>query len=139
MARPHGSELRARRGPGALHLAALAACLVVAGGCGYRQPPPTPAAGTVSMIEYTFRPKHLTVKAGITITVRNDGQIAHNLTIVRNANTRSASPKLAGTSTFLPGRSERLKIALEPGRYAMVCTVPGHRQLGMIGTVTVER
>jgi uncharacterized cupredoxin-like copper-binding protein len=31
-----------------------------------------------------------------------------------------------------------LALDLPPGRYAMVCTVPGHRELGMTGTLEVR-
>ena len=44
----------------------------------------------------------------------------------------------AGTSSFLPGRSKHLKVDLAPGRYVMACTVPGHRELGMVGFITVK-
>ena len=45
---------------------------------------------------------------------------------------------LAGTDSFLKGDSEHLRVDLPPGRYVMVCTVPGHRELGMVGTLAVR-
>lgn len=72
------------------------------------------------------------------MTVRNDGQIAHNLVIERHQDPLAKPEKLIGTDTFLGGRSKRLKVDLAAGRYTMVCTVPGHRQLGMYGTLTVR-
>jgi plastocyanin len=87
------------------------------------------------MTEYEFTPRDVTVQRGTELTVRNDGQIAHNLTVERS---RAAGEKLLGTDSFLGGRTEKLKVDIPPGRYAMVCTVPGHLQLGMAGTLRVE-
>ena len=98
----------------------------------------TAGGATVKMTEYEFRPSRLTVRRGTEITVVNDGQIAHNLTIEQGRNPRKQSKELAGTSSFLPGRSKHLKVDLEPGRYVMACTVPGHRELGMVGFITVK-
>jgi plastocyanin len=93
----------------------------------------------VAMREYKFEPKNLVVKYGSTITVTNEGEVAHNLTIERGPNPRIRSEKLTGTSTFIGGGSEPLQIRLPPGRrYSMICTVPGHRELGMVGTVRVK-
>jgi plastocyanin len=93
---------------------------------------------TVKMDEYSFDPSDASVKRGATLTVENDGQIGHNLTIEQGPDPKEATKKLAGTSTFLGGKSEKLTVDLKPGKYAMVCTVSGHRDLGMRGTVTVK-
>jgi uncharacterized cupredoxin-like copper-binding protein len=134
----------------------LAAVVGVGGGCGggdgndnaktastdtssTTPKPVSPAAAvTVKMKEYIFIPETLEVKRGATIDVKNDGQIAHNLTIENTPDPDKAGPKLAGTSTFLPGKTEKLKVDLKPGKYAFVCTVPGHKDQGMKGTVTVK-
>lgn len=93
---------------------------------------------TVKMDEYSFDPEDAAVKRGSTIEVTNDGAIEHNLTIERGPDPKEKSTKLAGTSTFLPNKSEDLEVDLKPGKYAMVCTVSGHRELGMTGTITVR-
>jgi uncharacterized cupredoxin-like copper-binding protein len=109
-------------------------------GCGGSDGSATPAVGgtTVRMTEYEFQPERLSVRSGAELSVDNVGQIAHNLTVERGPNPRRQSQELAGTDTFLPGRSERLKVDLKPGRYVMACTVPGHRELGMVGTIVVR-
>jgi nitrite reductase (NO-forming) len=135
---------------------ALVALVVAAGaGCGgdgddEESPAPTdtgngatePTGGaqttTVKMDEYSFDPKDATVKRNATITVDNAGQIAHNLTIEQGPDPKEETKELAGTSTFLGGKSEKLEVDVKPGKYAMVCTVAGHRELGMTGTITVE-
>ena len=43
---------------------------------------------------------------------------------------------LGATPTF-KGGSRTLTLKLKPGTYKFFCTVPGHRQAGMEGTLTV--
>jgi plastocyanin len=85
----------------------------------------SPADHTVTMTDYAFNPSELTVRRGQTINVVNDGGIAHNLKIEKGPDGRKETQELAGTDTFLPKDSQRLTINLPPGRYAMVCSVPG--------------
>jgi plastocyanin len=109
-------------------------------GCGNddSSEPPPPGARTVVMTDYAYAPKNPTVDRGDTISVVNEGGIAHNLTIEKGPNPRRDTEELTGTSSFLAGKRENLEIDLPPGRYAMVCTVPGHRELGMTGTLRVR-
>jgi plastocyanin len=100
-----------------------------------------PAGGGITAValdEFTIEPKDLTVSRGATLDVKNDGAVAHNLTIEKGPDPTEKSQKLAGTSTFLGGKSEKLDVKLAPGKYAMVCTVSGHRDAGMVGTITVK-
>jgi plastocyanin len=113
----------------------LLAALAIPACGGTDQPSGPPGPNEVVMTEYEFTPRNATVKSGAALTVRNDGEIAHNLTIEPS---RSSGEKLIGTDSFLGGRSEKLKVDIPAGRYAMVCTVPGHLQLGMAGTLRVE-
>lgn len=101
--------------------------------------PASPAgAVTVSMKEYIFIPENLEVKRGTTLNVKNDGQIGHNLTIEKSSDPDKPGPELAATSTFLPGKAEKLTVDLQPGKYSFVCTVPGHRDQGMRGRIAVK-
>jgi plastocyanin len=93
---------------------------------------------SVSMDEFSFDPKDVTVRKGGTIEVTNEGAVAHNLTIEQGPDPTEKTRKLAGTSTFLPGKSESLDVNIDPGKYAIVCTVSGHRDSGMVGTITVK-
>jgi len=111
--------------------------LVAACGCGGSDAPSRPPGpNEVVMTEYEFIPRDATVRRGTELTVRNDGQIAHNLTVERSG---APDEKLLGTDSFLGGRSKTLKVDLAPGRYRIVCTVPGHEQLGMVGSLRVRR
>jgi plastocyanin len=98
------------------------------------------AAGgqTVDMIEFAFEPKDLTVRQGETITAETTGGTVHNLTIEEGPDPTKPSKELAATPDVQPGDSAELTVDVEPGEYALVCTVPGHREQGMIGTIKVK-
>jgi plastocyanin len=105
-------------------------------GCGDDNSNPPP--GTVTMREYEFEPKDVSIRSGQALSVVNDGEIAHNLTIEREPRGETLAEPLATTGTFLPGNRRRLRVALPPGTYRMICTVPGHDDLGMLGTLHVR-
>ena len=75
----------------------------------------------------------LEAKAGnVTINFTNDSPIAHNLTVA------GPSGELVNASPTFTGGSKALKLSLKPGTYKFYCSVPGHRQAGMEGTLTVK-
>ena len=120
---------------------ALACAALAAWGCGNDSgdvPDSTAGGPTVEMFDYGFDPKSLTVDRGVAIRVTNGGEIAHNLKVERGPDAKEETEELAGTDTFLPGDGETLAVDLPPGRYVMACTVPGHRELGMTGTLRVR-
>ena len=86
------------------------------------------------MTEYRFEPRDLTVKSGSELSVHNDGQLAHDLTLEQPGSGR----RLLATDTFVSGDGGKLRVSLPPGRYKMVCTVPGHEQRGMVGVLHVR-
>jgi uncharacterized cupredoxin-like copper-binding protein len=47
----------------------------------------------------------------------------------------SAVPVVAKTALLPPGRSQVLEFTVHPGSYIYVCTVPGHYQVGMKGSL----
>ena len=114
-----------------LLLLALPATLTA---CGSDQRPASPGQNQVLLTEYRFNPRALTVKPGTELSVRNVGQLAHDLTLEQPGSSR----KLIGTDVLLSGSAGKLRIALPPGRYRMVCTVPGHAQRGMVGVLQVR-
>jgi uncharacterized cupredoxin-like copper-binding protein len=75
----------------------------------------------------------LSAKAGkVTIAFSNSAPLAHNLTVQS-----PSGSVIAATPTF-QGGSKTLSLNLKPGTYKFYCTVPGHRQAGMEGTLTVQ-
>lgn len=100
--------------------------------------PAPPGAGKVSLGAdpsgaLKFTTKSLSAKAGkITIVFSNPAPLAHNLTIATSSGT-----VLGATPTF-QGGSKTLSLKLKPGSYTFFCSVPGHRDGGMQGTLTVK-
>ena len=81
-----------------------------------------------------FTKSSLTAKAGkVTIDFTNSSSLAHNMTIQQGTN----GPMIGATPTFAGG-SKTLQVTLKPGTYTFYCSVPGHRQAGMQGTLTVS-
>ncbi|MFQ5873340.1 MAG: cupredoxin domain-containing protein [Dehalococcoidia bacterium] len=71
----------------------------------------------------------------VEITFISDGQIPHTWTLDAD----SPSPYDVTTAILESGRSETLRfIADKPGTYTYYCKVPGHRDLGMVGTIIVQ-
>jgi plastocyanin len=62
----------------------------------------------------------------------NMSPVEHNVTV------SSGSTVLGATPTFAGG-SRSLELKLKPGTYTFYCSVPGHRQAGMEGTLTVTQ
>lgn len=107
-----------------------------ASGCGGSDGPVRPPGpDEVVMTEYEFTPRVARARQGAVLRVRNEGEIAHNLTLEPAGGN---GDELIGTDSFLGGRSKDLEVDVPPGRYSMVCTVPGHKQLGMVGTIEVR-
>jgi len=82
--------------------------------------------------QLSYNTKQLSAKAGnVTITMTNMSPLAHNVTIAQGSTVLGATP------TF-QGASKTLTLNLKPGTYTFYCSVPGHRQAGMEGTLTVS-
>ena len=84
--------------------------------------------------EYSFDPSAIRLSGAgrLTLTLRNEGSLAHNLKLFRG------DEEIGGTSTLPAGRGESVLLNLEHGSYRMVCTVGDHERLGMKGTVVVR-
>jgi plastocyanin len=89
-------------------------------------------ATEVGMKEYEFIPSDVSAAAGDTVTATNDGETIHNLTVL------DGNDELGATDDVDSGNSDELKVNFDPGDYQMICTIPGHADLGMEGTFTVE-
>jgi uncharacterized cupredoxin-like copper-binding protein len=109
---------------------ALAAC-GGGGGGGAAQP----AGSTkVTMSEFKFTPNAIDVKSDATLFLVNDGSVAHDLAV---ADTSGAVK--ARSSLVQPGNSTTFAIgSLPAGSYQVLCDVPGHKDAGMTGKLTVS-
>jgi plastocyanin len=92
------------------------------------------AAVTVKAHEYRFDPDRVVVRGPGTLTIRlrNDGDLAHNIRV------RRGGEEVGGTPSFPPGRTESAQLRLRPGKYELLCTVGDHADLGMTGVLEVK-
>jgi plastocyanin len=82
--------------------------------------------------DLAFEQKSLTAEAGRnSIVFTNPASIPHDVKIERDGE------DIGGTKVVTDGTA-RATVQLEPGRYTFYCSVPGHRQAGMEGTLTVR-
>jgi uncharacterized cupredoxin-like copper-binding protein len=101
---------------------------------------PAPAAGGSSLSlaanqegQLKYDTTSLSAKAGkVSINFTNGAPLAHNVTIA------SSSGAVVGATPTFEGGSKTLSVTLKPGTYKFYCSVPGHRQAGMEGTLTVN-
>ena len=68
----------------------------------------------------------------MTIDFTNSSPVGHDVTI------ESSSGQKLGSTPVFEGGSKTLSLELKPGTYKFFCSVPGHRQAGMEGTLTVQ-
>ena len=84
---------------------------------------------SVALSEFALTPAAVTVPAGGSLKVTNDGTMPHNLSIDGTD---------LKTADLAAGESETLDLsALEPGEYQIICAIPGHSDAGMTGTLTL--
>ena len=100
-------------------------------------PPPSSASGTVALAaqgsQLAFNATSETAKAGkVAIKFTNDSALQHNVTLADSSN------KVLGKTPTFQGGTKSFSATLKPGTYTYYCSVPGHRQAGMQGTLTVK-
>lgn len=85
---------------------------------------------TIRTTEFSFSPAAIEVPAGVPVTfvVINDGVIEHDFTI----------EELDVEILVNPGETGRQTITIPAGTYMIHCTVPGHHDAGMTGSLTAR-
>ena len=80
-----------------------------------------------------FQPNGLTAKPGnVTITYDNPSQVPHSIAVA------TANGNVLGEVQPFTAGNESVNLSnLAPGKYVFYCTVPGHREAGMQGDLTV--
>lgn len=87
------------------------------------------ASATVTLKEFSITPKTISLAKGGSLVVKNEGSVPHNLTVV-DQNLKTAD--LNG------GQSATLDVSSLPaGTYKVICSVPGHADSGMTGTLEI--
>ena len=94
----------------------------------------TPPSGTTvkAMDTFKFDPATLTGKVGetINITLDNEGVLEHNFVITElNVSLGPVPAGQTASGSFTPSAA---------GAYEYFCDVPGHREAGMVGALTVN-
>jgi len=98
-------------------------------------PEATGPAQEVSVVatEMAFRPATIEVTAGqpVKLTLKNDGVAPHNwqAELGREKILVIAQPRQSASTSFTPQ---------SPGTYRVLCTIPGHAEAGMVGTLIVK-
>jgi plastocyanin len=83
--------------------------------------------------QLAYNTKSLSAKSGtVSIDFKNASPLPHDVTI------ESASGEKVGATPTFAGGSKTVSVSLKPGTYKFFCSVPGHRQAGMEGTLTVK-
>ncbi len=74
-----------------------------------------------------------TTKAGkVTIDFNNPQALTHDVAI------EDSSGKEVGKTELIASGEDSTTVDLKPGTYTFYCSVPGHREAGMEGTLTVK-
>jgi uncharacterized cupredoxin-like copper-binding protein len=113
-------------------LLVLAACGGDGGGGGTTTPTTAPVGIEIEIhgTEFEFDPSTIEVPAGVPVTFvfMNHGVIEHDFTI-----------EAVGLSMYAdPGQTVRDTVTFQPGTYEFICTIPGHYESGMFGTLIAE-
>jgi uncharacterized cupredoxin-like copper-binding protein len=110
----------------------------VEGSAGATQTTATSGATTLLALQanpqgqLSYNTKQLAAHAGtVTIVMANMAPLEHNVTVAEGSKVLGATPTFAGGT-------RRLTLNLKPGRYTFYCSVPGHRQAGMEGTLSIS-
>jgi plastocyanin len=83
--------------------------------------------------ELAYTTTTATAKAGeVTIDFKNPQALTHDVAI------EDSSGKEVGATELIASGEDSTTVNLKPGTYTYFCTVPGHREAGMEGTLTVK-
>jgi plastocyanin len=111
-------------------VAAPATTTTAAGGGGGAS---TVDISTPSGSDLAFTEKTATAKAGsVTIDFDNVQSLQHDVAVEDSSGTNLGQTDLVSSGTA------STTVDLQPGTYTFFCTVPGHREAGMEGTLTVK-
>ncbi len=98
---------------------------------------------TLVMKDRSFKASAQVVAAGkVTFVVRNTGTMAHEFVVVKTNKPPRALPMRGQQASeagskgeieeFASGRTKRLTLTLAPGKYVLLCNLPGHYKRGQV-------
>lgn len=107
----------------------LVSAVFLGAACGSSEDPESASSGTkVTTTEFEFSEEVLTLTSGDTLELVNDGTVEHDITI-------EEADMMVHVA---PGETASATLNIEPGDYTFYCSIPGHREAGMEGTLTIE-
>jgi uncharacterized cupredoxin-like copper-binding protein len=139
-----------------LRLSLAFVVVVTLAACGSTSATPTTTQSfAVAAKEFGFAPAQLTVTAGqpVELTFQNTGAVEHDWSVreIDLAGNPTATDATGGHMTGDTHDAPKLHVAAGPaaqgkltftpskaGTYEVLCTVAGHKEAGMVGTLTVK-
>ncbi|MBM4409217.1 MAG: hypothetical protein FJ038_11645 [Chloroflexi bacterium] len=100
-------------------------------GCGGAAATPSPTVISVKGTEYAYDPASISTKSGGVTTLRltNAGVVEHDITV----------DALSFKLLVKPGETKEAALTNpKPGTYEFYCSIPGHKEAGMKGTLDVK-
>src|SRR3954451_2893521 len=111
------------------------------GGGGAKEESGSASGGSASTLKFQADPNgelayttnSATAKAGkVTVDFNNPQELTHDVVI------EDSSGKEVGGTELIASGSDSTTVSLKPGTYTYFCSVPGHREAGMEGKLTVK-
>lgn len=88
---------------------------------------------TVEGKAYSFTPSTIIVSGGdkVRLTFKNTGNVSHDFAI---------QDLDVNTTLVVPGDTQAVEftVPLKVRKYEFICTVPGHKEAGMVGTISIQ-
>jgi len=93
-----------------------------------------PGTLTIDAEDIKFDKKQYDATAGeVTVDYVSKGQLTHDLVIYDKSNT-----VVGETLRVNPGKTATGTYDLSAGTYTLICDIPGHKDAGMVATLTVK-
>jgi uncharacterized cupredoxin-like copper-binding protein len=88
----------------------------------------------LSAREFLFDPREVTARIGeVAFVVKNQGAIEHDFVLEDGG-----GKTVAQIAIIEPGQTVEVKAAVQAGTYTIYCSLPGHREAGMVATLRVS-
>ena len=88
------------------------------------------SANTGGLLKYNTN-KATAAAGSVTIRFTNKSPVPHDVVLI------NSKKKVLGKTPVFKGGTKSFSVKLTAGKYTYYCSVPGHRQAGMQGTLTV--